>query len=53
MYLIIHFCINTVISNEFDDLEQQQISVREQKKKLLKIEQEKQRTRYVHCKTWI
>lgn len=34
-----------VISNEFDDLEQQQISVREQKKKLLKIEQEKQRTR--------
>ncbi|GAU29771.1 hypothetical protein TSUD_161760 [Trifolium subterraneum] len=33
------------ISNEFNDLEQQQISVREQKKKLQKIEQEKQRTR--------
>ncbi|WJX76742.1 hypothetical protein P8452_60125 [Trifolium repens] len=33
------------ISNEFNDLEHQQISVREQKKKLLKIEQDKQRTR--------
>ncbi|XP_045796034.1 kinetochore protein SPC24 homolog [Trifolium pratense] len=33
------------IGYEFNDLEQQQISVREQKKKLLKIEQEKQRTR--------
>ncbi|CAJ2670827.1 kinetochore protein SPC24 homolog [Trifolium pratense] len=33
------------IGNEFNDLEQQQISLREQKKKLLKIEQEKQRTR--------
>ncbi|XP_045828778.1 kinetochore protein SPC24 homolog [Trifolium pratense] len=33
------------IGNEFNDLEQQQISVREQKKKLLKIVQEKQRTR--------
>ncbi|KAL5058216.1 hypothetical protein RYX36_029820 [Vicia faba] len=33
------------ISNEFNDLEQQQISIKEQKKKLLKLEQEKQRER--------
>ncbi|CAL5192360.1 unnamed protein product [Lathyrus oleraceus] len=31
------------ISNEFNDLEQQQISIKEQKKKLLKLEQEKQK----------
>ncbi|CAI8612784.1 unnamed protein product [Vicia faba] len=33
------------ISNGFNDLEQQQISIKEQKKKLLKLEQEKQRER--------
>ncbi|XP_004492485.1 kinetochore protein SPC24 homolog [Cicer arietinum] len=33
------------ISNEFNDLEQQRISVKEQKNNLLKIEQEKTRTR--------
>ncbi|AES79569.1 hypothetical protein MTR_7g069890 [Medicago truncatula] len=37
--------------NEFNDLEQQQISVQEQKKNLVKIEKEEQRTRYLHCKT--
>ncbi|CAK8542005.1 unnamed protein product [Lathyrus sativus] len=31
------------ISNEFNDLEQQHISIKEQKKKLLKLEQEKQK----------
>ncbi|XP_058739765.1 kinetochore protein SPC24 homolog [Vicia villosa] len=33
------------ISNEFNDLEKQQISIKEQKKKLLKLEQERQRER--------
>ncbi|KAJ1412477.1 hypothetical protein SESBI_20440 [Sesbania bispinosa] len=40
-------CIDTAISNEFNDLEQQRISIQEQKKALQKIEQDKLRTQMI------
>ncbi|KAK7395073.1 hypothetical protein VNO78_15615 [Psophocarpus tetragonolobus] len=39
--------VNTAIGDEFNDLERQLISVREQKKTLQKIEKNKQRTQMV------
>ncbi|KAK7339934.1 hypothetical protein VNO77_20621 [Canavalia gladiata] len=39
--------INTAISNEFNDLEQQRVSVQEQKKALLQIEKDKIRKQMI------